>query len=122
MACAAAPAVAHAQDSRPIETRGVIPVDSMKSATGMIYYGGAVEVRPDGRMGLADFPVVTRVDSGSVSWRGGLRAGDVLLSVNGRDTRDARPFRRERGETSWRVRIRRDAQEEEITIEFPPSS
>lgn len=114
-----APSVVRGQE---VSTRGYVDPALMRTPTGMLYSGGALEVRPDGRMGLAEFPVVTRVDSGSVSWRGGLRVGDVLLAVNGRDARDARPFRRMRGESAWRVRVRRAEQEQEITIEYPPPS
>jgi S1-C subfamily serine protease len=88
----------------------------------MLYYGGTLEMRPDGQWGLADFPVVTRVDSGSVSARGGFRLGDVLLTVNGRDARDARPFRLRPGEVHWVVRVRRGNAEQDLTMEVPAAS
>lgn len=94
---------------------------TMPTPTGMLYGGAALEMRPNGHWGLADYPTVTRVDSGSVSARAGFRVGDVLLSVNGRDVRDARPFRLAPGEVHWVVRIRRGTEEKELTMELPPS-
>jgi S1-C subfamily serine protease len=84
----------------------------------MLYYGGTVVMRPNGQWGLAEYPIVNRVDSGSVSARAGFQIGDVLLFVNGRDARDAQPFRR--GDPRWVVRIRRGSEEKELVMERPP--
>lgn len=94
---------------------------SIPSPTGMLYYGGTLEMLPNGEPRLTDYPIVTRVDSGSVSAAAGLKLGDVLLSVNGRDGREARLFRREHGETRWVIRVRRDAEEKELVMEVPPA-
>jgi S1-C subfamily serine protease len=96
-------------------------INPAPSPTGMLYGGAGVEMRPNGQWGLADYPTVSRVDSGSVSARAGFQVGDVLLSVNGRDVRDARPFRLAPGEVHWVVRIRRGTEEKELTMELPPS-
>ena len=61
------------------------------------------------------------MDSGSAAARAGFHLGDVLLSVNGRDMREARPFRLQNGETRWVVRIRRGAEEKELVMEVPSS-
>jgi hypothetical protein len=94
---------------------------SIPSPTGMLYYAGTLEIGPDGHYRATEYPVVTRVDSGSVSAQAGFRLGDVLLSVNGRDGRVARLFRLERGDTRWVIRIRRGAEEKELVMEVPPS-
>jgi S1-C subfamily serine protease len=93
----------------------------MPTPTGMLYSPGVIEMQPDGRPRSVDYPIVTRVDSGSVSARAGLRIGDVLLSVNGKDGREARLFRREHGEARWVMRIRRGTEEMELAMEVPPS-
>jgi|GEM_PF-5177724 len=100
---------------------GATSFASMPTPTGMLYYGGTLEMQSDGHWGLADYPIVTRVDSGSVAAQGGFRIGDVLLLVNGRDARKARPFRLQGGEERWVVRIRRGTEEKELTMEVPPS-
>ena len=87
----------------------------------MLYGGGTLEFLPDGRPRLMDYPTVSRVDSGSVSAAAGLRVGDVLLSVNGKDGREAQLFRREHGETRWIIRVRRAGEEKELTMEVPPA-
>ncbi|HEV7587150.1 MAG TPA: PDZ domain-containing protein [Longimicrobium sp.] len=94
---------------------------AIPSPTGMLYGGGTLEFLPNGQPRLSEYPSVSRVDSGSVSAAAGLKVGDVLLSVNGRDGREARLFRREHGETRWIIRIRRDGEEKELAMEVPPS-
>jgi S1-C subfamily serine protease len=121
-AVALVPCALSAQAGGPTAGRGGPDPATMRSATGMLYSGGAIELRPNGQWGLADYPVVIRVDSGSVSAAAGFRIGDVILSVNGRDARDARPFRRERGEMSWVVRVRRGSAETELTMQLPSST
>lgn len=91
----------------------------MPTATGMLYSGGTLEIGADGHYRLAEYPVVIRVDSGSVSARAGFALGDVLLTVNGRDSRNPRPFRTQRGELHWVVRVRRGTEEKDLTMEFP---
>jgi len=103
------------------ETGGHANPATMPTPTGMLYTGGVLVTRPNGQWGFEQFPVVTRVDSGSVSAQAGLRLGDVLLSVNGKDARDAKLFRREHGEPRWVMKVRRGAQEMDLTMEVPPS-
>ncbi|MFL5386325.1 MAG: PDZ domain-containing protein [Longimicrobiaceae bacterium] len=94
---------------------------TIPSPTGMLYGGMDLELWPDGSYRVVNFPRVVRVDSGSVSARAGFRLGDVLLSVNGRDVREPRPFRLQPGEVRWVVRIRRGEEEKELVMEVPPS-
>jgi S1-C subfamily serine protease len=94
---------------------------TIPSPTGMLYGGVDLELWPDGSYRVVNFPVVIRVDSGSVAAQAGFHLGDVLLAVNGRDTREARPFRLQPGEVRWVVRIRRGEEEKELVMEVPPS-
>jgi S1-C subfamily serine protease len=110
-----------AADAARAQRSGPADPATIPTPTGMLYHGGLIEMRPNGQWGLADYPIVSRVDSGSVSARAGFKLGDVLLTVNGRDVRDARPFRLQRGEEHWVVRVRRGTEEMELTMEVPPS-
>jgi S1-C subfamily serine protease len=94
---------------------------TIPSPTGMLYGGMTLEVWPDGSYHMVNLPKVIRVDSGSVAARGGFRLGDELVSVNGRDVREPRPFRLQPGEVRWVVRIRRGEEEKELVMEVPPS-
>lgn len=61
-------------------------------------------------------PKVTQVTPGGPAERAGLRAGDVLLTVNGEDSR-ARPLFRERTPgTRYTIRVRRGDQEREVLL------
>lgn len=106
-----APGVVAGQGSRDPAT---IP-----SPTGLLYGGMDLELWFDGSYRVMNYPSVIRVDSGSVAARAGFHLGDVLLSVNGRDMREARPFRLQGGEMRWVVRIRRGAEEKELVMEIP---
>jgi membrane-associated protease RseP (regulator of RpoE activity) len=108
-----APGVVAGQGSRDPAT---IP-----SPTGMLYGGMDLELWFDGSYRVVNYPTIIRLDSGSVAARAGFRLGDVLLSVNGRDMREARPFRLQGGEMHWVVRIRRGAEEKELVMEIPSS-
>lgn len=61
---------------------------------------------PDGSPRWADFPVVRMVTPGSPAARVGIRAGDVILSVNGVDARDPRTLIAPPG-TTFTLRVRR---------------
>jgi hypothetical protein len=93
-----------------------------RSNLGLYTYDGVVVRLADGRWGLAEYPIVIRLDSGSVAARAGLIPGDVLLSVNGRDTRTgSAAFRLQAGETRFVLRIRRGEEEKELVMEKPES-
>jgi membrane-associated protease RseP (regulator of RpoE activity) len=94
---------------------------TMRTPTGMLYYVGVIDIQPDGPPTAENYPIVSRVDSGSVSARAGLRIGDVLLAVNGKDGREAQLFRLEKGAERWVMRIRRGTEEMELTMEVPAS-
>lgn len=94
---------------------------NVKSRNGM-YWGGVLTVQPDGRWSMVDYPVVTRVDSGSVAEQAGIRLHDVIVAVNGRDPRDGQSaFQRRPGEAQEVLRIQRGMEEKEIVIPYPPT-
>jgi|1186.fasta_scaffold43615_2 S1-C subfamily serine protease len=121
LACLLIAVAAHGQGGVASVTRGSRDRATMPTPTGMLYSPGVIELQPDSPPRSVDYPVVSRVDSGSVSARAGLRIGDVLLSVNGKDGREARLFRLENGAERWVMRIRRGTEEMELTMEVPPS-
>ena len=62
-----------------------------------------------------------RVVEGRSAWNAGLRDGDVLLAVNGRDTRTLMyPFPDRSVGTRYTVRVRRGAEELEFALEVGP--
>jgi S1-C subfamily serine protease len=73
---------------------------------------------PDGRYAL-DYPVIKQVAPGSNAARAGLAVGDVLLSVDGRDTRTSPFFPDQRGGVRYLLRVRRGPEEVELTYVFP---
>jgi bla regulator protein blaR1 len=65
---------------------------------------------------------VIGVVEGRSAWNAGLRDGDVLLAVNGRDTRTMMyPFPDRHVGTRYTVRVRRDSEEHEFAFEVAPS-
>jgi S1-C subfamily serine protease len=73
---------------------------------------------PDGRFAM-DYPVIKQVAPGSNAARAGLAVGDVLLSVDGRDTRTSPLFPDQRGGVRYLLRVRRGGEEVELTYVFP---
>lgn len=62
--------------------------------------------------------LVTSVDSGSAAEKAGLKAGDVITTVDGRNIRTPADFSREmRADSKPMIKIFRDKQEREIRIE-----
>jgi len=62
--------------------------------------------------------LVTSVDQGSAAEKAGLKAGDVIVSIDGRNIRSTAEFSREMGARSNPVmKIVRDKQEREIKFE-----
>jgi len=110
---------AHGQGGVPFNQPGYRDPATIPTPTGMLYSPGVIEMQPDGPPRSVDYPIVSRVDSGSVAARAGLRIGDVLLSVNGKDGREAQLFRLEKGAERWVMRIRRGTEEMELTMEAP---
>jgi len=66
-------------------------------------------------------PLVACVITGSAAARAGLRPGDTIISVNGRDPRVRGTFAERRIGTRWVMRIERGGEEREVSfaIEAP---
>jgi BlaR1 peptidase M56/PDZ domain len=64
---------------------------------------------------VESFPVVVGVDPGSPAERAGFRERDVLLAVNGRDSREP-PVERLRPGTELAFRVRRDGREIQLRL------
>jgi S1-C subfamily serine protease len=93
----------------------------VKSPLGLYTYDGVLVVGSDGRWQGAEYPIVIRLDSGSVAERAGLKINDVILSVNGNDARTGnRAFHLRPGETRFVLRIRRGDEEMELLMERAP--
>jgi hypothetical protein len=95
-----------------------------EGVAGIIWPGcGGYKLYGDGTVTLPKVHVVVgEVRVGGPAWKAGLRSGDVLLSVDGHDTRTIlRPFSGNRPpgapDVPYRVRVRRGA--EEIELEIP---
>jgi S1-C subfamily serine protease len=85
---------------------------------GFTYHGFAYR-DADGTVRLADFPVVTAVDSGSAPQAAGIAPGDVILEVNGHDGREAALFRVRTPGTKYCVVVRRDTETRHIDWVIP---
>ncbi len=95
-----------------------------EGVVGLIWPGcGGYKLYGDGSVTLSKVHVVVgEVVAGGPVWKAGLRSGDVLLSVDGHDTRTIlRPFSGNRPPGApavpYRVRVRRGA--EELDLELP---
>ena len=67
------------------------------------------------------FPLVSCVVVGSSAGRAGLRPGDVILSVNGRDPRQQGAFAGRTPGSRWVLRTQRGYEEREISFVIDPS-
>ncbi|HEX6750406.1 MAG TPA: PDZ domain-containing protein [Longimicrobium sp.] len=81
-----------------------------------IRYGARISIGPNGAIGWATNPVVEAVYCGSPADSAGVHQGDVLLTVNGHDAREAGILAATRPGMTFRLRVRRDARELEFTV------
>ena len=78
-------------------------------------WSGGVVTGQDGAMRKRNHPRVTDVIAASVSGRAGLRVGDVVVAVNGRDSRRMPMFDGVRPGDTIVLRVRRGDEEREIS-------
>jgi S1-C subfamily serine protease len=85
------------------------------STLGFSYgWDGNITIGPDGRPHVGSYPTVKTVTAGSPAERAGLRPGDVVISLNGRDGREP-PFPRVDAGSTVVLRIRRGDDERELS-------
>jgi S1-C subfamily serine protease len=77
---------------------------------------GGIAVGPDGKPRLASYPRVRRVIAGSPAEAAGLRVGDQVVNVDGRDGKEPPLFEHARVGTRVVLRIRRGDEEREISF------
>ena len=82
-------------------------------------WSGGFTVGRDGQMRKNSPPRVTQVVPGSASARAGIRVGDVIVSVNGRDSRAMPMFADLKPGDTVVLRIRRGDEEREISYVWP---
>lgn len=85
-------------------------------------WDGGITLGPDGRARMDTYPVVREVAADSLAARAGLRAGDVIVSVNGRDGKSPPLFNGIRPGQEVVLRVRRDDEEREITFVRPAAT
>lgn len=79
-------------------------------------YGAPITLTGDGQARWADYPTIEDVIAGSEAERLGIRAGDVILKVNGKDALDPRLFHDWKPGTRYALRLRRGNEEREVTV------
>jgi S1-C subfamily serine protease len=82
-------------------------------------WSGGVVTGPDGALRKRNHPRVTQVAAGSVGARAGLRVQDVIVSINGRDSRHMPMFVGVRPGDTITLRVRRGEEEREISYVWP---
>lgn len=106
---------AHAQTTpAPQPGGGVFHGRGMQGALGFSYRIVTAGV------GEQAFPVVIRLVEGSPAAVAGIRIGDRIMAVNGRDGREDALFPQRAPGTRYTVRIRRDGEEREIEFTLAP--
>lgn len=110
----ASPAVVAGQGEETVEVRE----SSARGSLGLGWAYGNDYVIRQGESGTRprQHPTVSRVSEGGAAERAGLRAGDVILTVNGVDSRQGPLFRDRTPGTRYTVRVRRGDQEREVVL------
>lgn len=102
--------------------RTAIPSGNLAAGTVVRTFGFAwgMSTRPgDGGTIIFGHPYVTMVVPETNAARAGLVAGDTILTVNGRDTRQPPLFPVRRAGTEYLLLVRRGGEERELTYVFP---
>lgn len=118
------PMAAHAQTSMPASLPAVEmaspagppapdPGGRRGGILGFVYSGAPAS---DGSMRWADYPVVRHVFSGSPAQAAGLREGDAILRVNGREGTEPTAYHHPRVGQPYTLVVQRGLQELEISF------
>jgi S1-C subfamily serine protease len=83
-------------------------------------WAGGITVGTDGSVRMRDHPRVGAVRRGSGAAAAGLVAGDVILSVDGRDARDPSVLRDLPGGARVQLVVRRDGRERRLVLHTAP--
>lgn len=83
-------------------------------------WDGGITMGEDGAVQVSTYPTVKQIREGSAAARAGLRAGDRIISANGRDGRRPPLFEDVRPGSRVVLRIRRADEEREITFLAQP--
>jgi membrane-associated protease RseP (regulator of RpoE activity) len=92
-----------------------------RSYTG-IGWTGTPTFAPDGTVRSADYPVITIISKDSPAQKVGLAVGDVVLSVNGKDAREAGLLSAKGPGEMFTIRVRRGEEVRDytfVTAAFP---
>ena len=102
---------AHAQDPA-----GLVRKPAKESKPPAMGFTVAMNMGADMQPGA---PRVTGVVPGSNAERAGLKEGDVLIAVNGRDMKQIPWFPDRTGGTKYTLRVLRGGEERELTFVYP---
>lgn len=117
-------------DGRPVATRIIdgIPIHlpfpgPERTDAGLVLNGGAPAPPPPpgGRWMSTEFPVVVGVFRGSAAERAGLRVGDQVLAIDGRDAREWPPRESLPAGSVVDFRVRRGGREHQLRMTVGPS-
>lgn len=114
--CAHAQATGGSTGAPAAQGAPTVEVPNRARTTTGFRYGGQVTQAGDGVTRWAGYPVIVSVTKDSQAEKLGLRVGDVILSVNGRDGRESKLFPGDEPGISYEVRIRRGEEIHEFTV------
>jgi S1-C subfamily serine protease len=118
-AAAAQPTLTEKAAAQTLTTRSFAAATSAEPSPGRkggllgFVYSGSL-ANGDDALRWADYPVVRHVFSGSPAEGAGLRVGDAILQVNGRDGTETTAYHGSRVGQSWTLVVQRGLEQREI--------